>query len=85
MIVVYTVPPRKKPKINDPITIYSVRWYSHLYELVFDSPNIRYFLSLQKATEFAESQINPDLPTPFIVATIQQKTELNIDYKDNYE
>ena len=85
MIVVYEVPPRKKPKINDPITIYSVRWYSHLYELVFDSPNIRYFISLQKAIKFAEANINPDLPAPFIVATIQQKTELNIDYKDNYE
>lgn len=80
VIQLYTISARKKPPITKPIDFYIVRWYAAPYELEFDAPNQKCFLTETAAMVFAKNRIRGNLPLPFVVKTTREQTEINMDY-----
>jgi len=80
VIQLYTISPRKRPPITKPIDFFIVRWYEAPYELEFDAPNQKCFLTETAAMVFAKNRIRGNLPLPFVVKTTREQTEINMDY-----
>ena len=85
VIQLYVIPPRKKPPITKPIDFYIVRWYAAPYELEFDAPNQKCFLTEAAAMIFAKNQMRGNLPLPFVAKITREQTEINMDYVRDLE